>query len=451
MIQLKNNLSLNRRDDNSYIIIDPEQGKYYKLNNSALQIIDRLKKKKTIESLITDISDHYGVPTSLVREDIEKFVEKLKLSGFIYEEDNVKDIDKSDDTNKESLEELKTLWIKVTNKCNLSCHYCYAESGVNAENTDEITLEEIEKLLETAKPMGLERIVITGGEPLIRKDILEIFKLARKFGLVQLLSNGTIYDEKILKQIVEFVDIIQFSMDSHEKEKHDEIRGVGSFEKTLKSVKYLRSIGFKNIVFAATPTPTNNIDLRKMIDLCITNEVRRLHVNRYVPLGRAKDYKKFDIEEFYRKADEAYFYISQLYRKSLESKESFDFAIDISGDLVESVAAVNKKYSCGLNKSSASIESNGDVYLCQAMHHKSLVIGNIRNESFDSIMKKSREKFGEFNVDSIDKCKDCDVRYWCAGGCRALAFAVNGEMRKEDPQCCSHRQRVLEIMGRVGT
>lgn len=138
------------------------------------------------------------------------------------------------------------IWIKVTNRCNLRCSYCYADSGEGEAN--ELTIEEIENLLIELKPKNYNKIVITGGDPLMRKDIVEILKTCKKYGKVQILTNGTIGNAELYREIMEIVDAIQISLDSYEEIHHDKNRGKGSFVRAVNTVKTLTHINNKKVI-----------------------------------------------------------------------------------------------------------------------------------------------------------------------------------------------------------
>jgi len=449
VIGLKAKLKIKELSDNVYILLDPSEGSYLKVNKTGKEVIDFLyEKRKDVKEIIEAIRLKYNIPYELIEDDIKSYINILLEKGFAFDDQLSGSKIKKHEENSQGL---KNIWIKVTNKCNLKCPYCYADSKKEENNNFELTIIEIEKIFEEVSQMGLEKIVITGGEPLLRKDIVDILKIAKKYAQVQLLTNGTVFNEEVLNEVVKYVDIIQFSIDSPNDIEHNAIRGKDTFSKTLNTVKYIRELGFKNIVFATTPTPSNNVDLERMVDFSIENGARRLHVNRYVPLGRANndDYAKFNIEEFYRRADDAYTYVSGLYGTAIKDKKSLDFSIDISGDFVNSVYSIGKKYSCGLNKSIMSVDSNGDIYLCQAIHSDKLKIGNIREKNMKSILENSNTCYGCFSVDNLNKCNECDVKYWCGGGCRALAYAVNKDIFAQDPHCGSNKKRILDLMGRI--
>ena len=70
--------------------------------------------------------------------------------------------------------------IIVTNKCNLRCIHCHLSSGTALEN--EMTTEEIFRVIDEAKDLGVKRLIISGGEPLVRNDIMSIIEYASKHG-----------------------------------------------------------------------------------------------------------------------------------------------------------------------------------------------------------------------------------------------------------------------------
>jgi GTP 3',8-cyclase len=70
------------------------------------------------------------------------------------------------------------LRISVTDRCNLRCRYCMPEDGVcMVKHSDILTYEEIQEVVSAAVPLGIDKVRLTGGEPLIRKDIVELVRM----------------------------------------------------------------------------------------------------------------------------------------------------------------------------------------------------------------------------------------------------------------------------------
>lgn len=339
------------------------------------------------------------------------------------------------------------LWLKVTNRCNLKCEYCYANSGAFDEKS-EISIEEIEELLSImSEPIG--KIIITGGEPLLRNDILDIIRVCNKYGKVQLLTNGTLGDKELYEKILSLVDSIQISIDSNIPEYHDRNRGAGSFEKAVNHARIISEIDNSKLAVAMTPTPKYKADIVDMINFCQSIGVYQLHINRFVPYGRAEKYEAgFNLQEFYDWVDKGYEYIYETYASYYKQNRQFNFLLDVASDLNREVYSTNKKCSCGVNHNLLSIDCNGDVYLCPSLHKEGLNLGNIKEKSLVDIKLESKKRYKSFHVDDLDKCKDCELKYFCAGGCRAIALNDTDDIYGVEDDCGIYKKRILDLMVR---
>lgn len=131
--------------------------------------------------------------------------------------------------------------IELTNRCNLRCEMCwwnFSESRNSSDQDTELTIDEIDNfLLQIAgyKPT----ITVTGSEPFMRKDAMDIISLIKQRGIPihSILTNGTLLDEKIAKTLIEAKPyLIQISIDG-DQETHDNIRGVpGSYLRALRGI-----------------------------------------------------------------------------------------------------------------------------------------------------------------------------------------------------------------------
>jgi len=125
----------------------------------------------------------------------------------------------------------------VTKNCNLRCEMC--DSNSSRENEVELNLKEIEKLTDVLDKLNTGVVLLTGGEPFLRKDITEIIRLfASKGFTVRLQSNGWFADESAIKDAYNAgMNEITISLDSLDPEKHDSIRGTrGSWQKAIESI-----------------------------------------------------------------------------------------------------------------------------------------------------------------------------------------------------------------------
>lgn len=127
----------------------------------------------------------------------------------------------------------------ITHRCNFRCLYCNSYN----QTEDEMTAEQIKEMLKELKDMGILRLGITGGEPLLRNDIGRIISFARKLGIkTTLVTNGSLVKEKInnLKDL----DLLIVSLEGPKKI-HDSIRGKGNHEKAIEAIKIAKKKGIK--------------------------------------------------------------------------------------------------------------------------------------------------------------------------------------------------------------
>jgi MoaA/NifB/PqqE/SkfB family radical SAM enzyme len=128
----------------------------------------------------------------------------------------------------------------VTTRCNSRCSMC----GIWKRKEEEMDIEEIGKVFSDLRRFGIHTIFLQGGEPLLRKDILDIVKLLSGMGFhVDLLTNGILLSEGILKQLEEMNSegriSVTVSLDTFDRKIYKRIRGVDKIGKVLDAIKQL--------------------------------------------------------------------------------------------------------------------------------------------------------------------------------------------------------------------
>lgn len=143
------------------------------------------------------------------------------------------------------------LRLSVTDKCNLRCMYCMPEDGVKKlEHIDVLTNEEIINICEVAVSLGIKKIRVTGGEPLVRKgiiDILENIKMIKGLNELCLTTNGVLLSKYIndLKRVG--VDRLNISLDTLAPTKYKKITRLGDLDVVKKGIDEALGVGFKKI------------------------------------------------------------------------------------------------------------------------------------------------------------------------------------------------------------
>ncbi|MCS7121124.1 MAG: GTP 3',8-cyclase MoaA [Archaeoglobaceae archaeon] len=129
---------------------------------------------------------------------------------------------------------LTNLRISVTNRCNLKCIYCHREGE---KSGGEIDVERIAEISEAFLKLGLKKVKITGGEPLLRKDIFDIILALSGFEEISMTTNGTFLAEKAYELKECGLDRINISLDTLNAEKYEFITGSKLLNKVLDGVE----------------------------------------------------------------------------------------------------------------------------------------------------------------------------------------------------------------------
>lgn len=127
----------------------------------------------------------------------------------------------------------------VTYRCNAKCGFC----DIWEKPSPYVTIEQVEENLKSLKKLGVKVIDFTGGEPLLHRDIDKFFALAKKMKFITTLTtNGLLYP-KYADRLKGNVDMLHFSLDTADKKKHDEMRGVPCFDQVMESIQTAKNLG----------------------------------------------------------------------------------------------------------------------------------------------------------------------------------------------------------------
>ena len=331
---------------------------------------------------------------------------------------------------------------EVTRSCNLACRHCRAEAHIEPYpgelNTDE-AMRLIDSFPETGKPI----VIFTGGDPILRPDVYDLVRRVKQNGLTAAFSpNGTLITAHEAQKIkAAGVDRCSISIDGADAASHDQFRGVeGAFEASLAGIAHLREIG---VPFQINTTVTrNNLDsFKDIFKLCEKIGAVAWHIFLLVPMGRAsgladqvigaEEYEKV-LHWFYdfRKSTAMqlkatcapHYYRIMRQRAAAEktSVNSANFGMD----------AMSR--GCLGGTGFCFISHRGQVQPCGYLE---LNCGNTREKPFPEIWRNS-EIFNKLrNPASYEgKCGKCEFHFVC-GGCRARAYAMQGNYLAEEPLC----------------
>lgn len=330
----------------------------------------------------------------------------------------------------------------MTRRCNLKCVHCRA-GACDEVDPNELTYQEGIKLIDGIREQGAPILIMTGGEPLLRKDFFELADHAIKSGLRAVLAtNGSLVTNELAREIAAVgIPRASVSLDGPTTQDHDLFRGVpGAFESSLNGIESLRAAGV-GVQINTTLTRRNRHQLREMVKLAERLGAAAFHVFLLVPTGRARDMSGEEMGpeeyeqtllEFYRIGRE-----TRLETKATCAPQYYRIlrqqAAQEGIDVTQTTFGLNAHTrGCLGGLSFVFVSHTGDVQPCGYFDDKA---GSIRDNSFSHIWLES-ELFKELrNLRLLEgKCGKCDYIRFC-GGCRARAFELTGRRMAEEPYC----------------
>src|SRR5262245_51925224 len=340
----------------------------------------------------------------------------------------------------------------LTYRCNLACEHCYLDAGgtplVRSESfadRSELGTEECFRVIDDIAAFAPECVtILTGGEPLLRRDILEIVKRAAERGLwVVVGTNGVRITENVARRLAEAgARGLSLSLDALDPERHDRFRRVrGAWQNTVEGAEILNRTGLPFIV--QTTAGAHNLgELEAIADFAhdrLSAKVWNLYF--LVPTGRGQfvsdmtpaqyDGVLASLYRIQRKYDRRMLVNAKCaphYIKTLLEGES-------AGGLRDGPPI--RTYSGGAGGCPAGthymgIRPNGDVTPCPYLP---VFAGSLRKAPLSDLWSSS-ELFTDIRRRSSlgGRCGMCELNAHC-GGCRARAYGMTGDLMAEDPLC----------------
>lgn len=188
------------------------------------------------------------------------------------------------------------LRISITDRCNLRCKYCMPEDGVELKNHSEIlSFEEIIKIVEIGKKLGVEKVRITGGEPLVRLGVEDLISSLAKLNLedISMTTNGVLLPDKAEALKKAGLNRVNISLDTLKKEKFEEITRRDYFDKVTAGIESALAVGLKPVKINTVVMKGFNDD--EILDFVELSRDKELHIRfiEYMPLGGEADQENF--------------------------------------------------------------------------------------------------------------------------------------------------------------
>lgn len=378
------------------------------IDESSEMLFQLCDGTRTREDILHQLSKESGEPVEAFADDFDAFVQYMVGEGVLEWRDEPSYIEPLYDKTRPL-----SLTLALTFDCNLKCSFCAVEGGT--AQPDEMTLDDIAPVLEQTKRLKPSPFYLSGGEPLLRKEmVLHILEeICPVDGIsVSIFTNGTLITKDYAQQLHDAgLQMIRVSVDAHTEELGDRIRGKGAFKKTVQGIKHLKDVGIH--VDAVSLISQTNYCYLKEIKEFVKQIADSYVINRIIPMGRAVDSDLFLNEEELIKVRMANFETEQIQ------------------------AAITPRNGCIVGLP-LYIRADGEIFPCFYMQLPEFSLGNIRENTLSDVYNTAlMQELFQLTVDNIEECKDCDIRYFCGGGCRATPYRLKGSLRVPDPFDCS--------------
>jgi len=399
-----------------------------KINKTTWEIIKTVRKygkERAVEKLVSQ----FNIDKKNAKEDIATVLTNFKTLNIPLEE-----IPKSVSNVKYAP---RTVHIDITPRCNSNCIYCLASERMADPN--EMSTEQVLNIINQLPELGTWLLCISGGEPLLRKDLFKVLDYAEKLKLLtQLFTNGMLCTKEVAEKFSKLRYLfLQVSLDSYIPEHHDFNRGYkGAYEKTLQGIKNLLEYKVDTEICMVL-TKKNYKDLEESAAF-----LHKLGIS-YIRIGPAHPY----CGKGYSNKDKLELTVDQwrwIGKKIIELNKNYEGSMRFLPTRQFIVYAVTPSQSeklrkCANGRGILYIRPNGLVYPCIFSVFPEFNIGDAKKETLSHIWKTSSiiKKIRYLTVDDIEKCKTCDVKHLCTGGCRASSYYHFGTLFSHDPLFCA--------------
>ena len=407
--------------------------------------------KKQLKSLKTEIKkDEKSEDKLMTGENREEFVEALNtasqfvndISGYFdyierqslyntkhnYKDLNDKFTKKVIKAKKKDLEataaevqsyvenpRLSNLFLEVTLRCNAKCEHCGSSCGYKIPK-DEISAEELKKAIREIHDRygeGSVFLTVTGGEPLMRKDLFDIMEYAVGLGFRWgMTTNAMLITEKTIENMRKTnMESISISLDGL-KDTHESFRKVpGSYAKIMKAIDMLQGLEtLRSLQITTVANKKNLNELEDIYQMLLDKGIKEWRVMPVDPIGRAYNNDGILLDK-----DELIYMYDFIREKRTEGKMIVDYDCSHYLGLKYENILRDHNFMCGAGLFIGSILANGDICVCPNVRDASLVQGNIKTDSFCDVWENKFEIFRKKRLTTNEKCKKCKSFKYCRG------------------------------------
>lgn len=336
------------------------------------------------------------------------------------------------------------LELEITRRCNLSCVHCYAQASEKGL-AEELTLDEIRRVLREGVELGIAELSLTGGEVFLRPDFLAIIDIAADLGYaVRFVTNATLLTDELLEQLCRRpVKLITVSLDSLAPGPHERLRGSGSHAPALRNLLRLKAAGFALSIITAF-SRLNLAEFDQLLDFCLRHRLN-WQVQLTAAKGRCEKSLTLSPDEYYALGEKvAEAYVARLPIRVIPMDDLATFSH------FPPLSRLSETWQGGCTGGLLTlfVRADGQVTPCSALCFEETVVGNVRRDSLHAICgeERCRKTLSWLTPERLTgACAGCPFRRDCKGGCPEMLLAMCRS--RTENEYCYHRieqGRILE-------
>jgi radical SAM protein with 4Fe4S-binding SPASM domain len=343
----------------------------------------------------------------------------------------------------------------VTERCNLRCAHCYQEyyGGEELGFPDLLRiLDQFNEVLDgwtgeagPRPPWG--HITVTGGEPFVRRDfldLLEAFAASRKRFSFAILTNGSAIDAPLARRLHRLgPTFVQVSVEGAPAT-HDRIRGRGNFDRTVAAIRHLVGEGIRTLI-SFTAHRYNFREFPEVARLGRRLGVARVWADRLIPSGQTFS-QPGQLSLTTLTPEETREFLEIMHRARTEVARGWFGRTEVAmRRALQFLMAGGRPYHCTAGDTLLTVLPNGDVYPCRRMPIR---VGNLQDTPLAELYYQSDLLCALRDQSRVSEgCQGCCFARLCRGGLKCLAYAATGDPFRADPGCwlASTRRKNTEL------
>ena len=299
--------------------------------------------------------------------------------------------------------------LSLTYACNNQCPQCYLSE--NADTKGSLETMQWKQVIDTLWAVGIPQVVFTGGECLLRDDLVELVEYSKQF-TTGVITNGTLLSAPLAEKLREaHLDWIQITLESAKKAVHDEIQGrKGAWEETVEGIKHAVTAGL-SVSVNATLSKKNAKELKKLIAFAQKLGVRYVSANAIINAGRGIAEKaEYGLQEAELKK-----ILKEAQQYAASHEMQFNWFLPTCYKNIDPVELGFGQRCCSACSVNMMIEPNGDIIPCQSWTQQKL--GNILTDPWEKIWGHPLAVQIRNHAFVEDECKGCEHLSVCLGAC----------------------------------